>query len=323
MRTDVKIGVGVGLVVALIAIVYFVTQTDKKPPVPEGDNGGGNNVPVVTPTRTPEPSPVVRERPRLDLGPTLEGPTVSRPDTAPARPVPVVVERTTPTPGVSGPAVTVESRTDRTPEPIRPTPVPVVVERPAPLTPPVPERLVPPPVATEQTYTIKQGDAGFWQIAQKVYGDGKHWPLIAKANPATDSSHLRVGQVLKIPPLPAATTVSAGIAGRATPDGAEAPAGKKVYVVQAGDSGYWAIAQKVYGDGRLWNQIAKDNPGLDSNALKVGMKVYYTPKGEGASVLPTAPRTTTTAPARRAPAPRIAPPTPPVSPVPDNRPSFD
>ncbi len=52
-----------------------------------------------------------------------------------------------------------------------------------------------------RTYTVKPGDAGFWGIAEKVYGEGRYWQLIARANPNTDSNALRVGQKLSIPPL--------------------------------------------------------------------------------------------------------------------------
>ena len=53
-------------------------------------------------------------------------------------------------------------------------------------------------------YVAQKDDLGFWSIAQKVYGDGKHWRLIADANPGVDVEKLRPGQKLKIPPLPKA-----------------------------------------------------------------------------------------------------------------------
>lgn len=51
-------------------------------------------------------------------------------------------------------------------------------------------------------YVVRAGDAGFWAIAEKVYGDGRYWPLIAKANPSVDANALRPGQKLIIPPPP-------------------------------------------------------------------------------------------------------------------------
>jgi LysM repeat protein len=52
----------------------------------------------------------------------------------------------------------------------------------------------------QDTYTVQSGDSP-WSIAQKVYGDGTKYTLIMSANGITDSSRLRVGMVLKIPPL--------------------------------------------------------------------------------------------------------------------------
>ena len=53
-----------------------------------------------------------------------------------------------------------------------------------------------------RVYVVQKDDLGFWSIAQKVYGDGKHWHLIADANPGVDVEKLSVGDRLKIPPLP-------------------------------------------------------------------------------------------------------------------------
>ncbi|MDE3088388.1 MAG: LysM peptidoglycan-binding domain-containing protein, partial [Chloroflexota bacterium] len=55
-------------------------------------------------------------------------------------------------------------------------------------------------VTGDQTYTVQSGDSP-WTIALKVYGDGTKYPLIMSANALTDSTKLRVGLVLKIPPL--------------------------------------------------------------------------------------------------------------------------
>lgn len=49
------------------------------------------------------------------------------------------------------------------------------------------------------TYTIAKDDT-FWSIAERVYGDGKHWTKIQQANPGVDINSLKVGQVIKIPP---------------------------------------------------------------------------------------------------------------------------
>ena len=58
--------------------------------------------------------------------------------------------------------------------------------------------------AGERVVIVGEGDAGaFWGIAERVYGDGKYWPLIAEANPGVDPRALKPGDELCIPPLPA------------------------------------------------------------------------------------------------------------------------
>lgn len=55
-----------------------------------------------------------------------------------------------------------------------------------------------------QYYIVQSGDAGYWGIARKVYGDGKYSYLIDRANSGVDSSSLQPGDKLVIPPIPAA-----------------------------------------------------------------------------------------------------------------------
>lgn len=52
----------------------------------------------------------------------------------------------------------------------------------------------------QDTYTVQSGDSP-WTIAQKVYGNGSKYPVIMSANGLTDTTRLRVGAVLRIPPL--------------------------------------------------------------------------------------------------------------------------
>lgn len=69
----------------------------------------------------------------------------------------------------------------------------------------------------QNTYTVQSGDS-LWVIAQKVYGNGAKYPIIMSANGLTDSTRLRVGMVLKIPPIAGAQPLSpAGTPAAATP----------------------------------------------------------------------------------------------------------
>jgi len=51
-------------------------------------------------------------------------------------------------------------------------------------------------------YTVKDGDKGFWGIAEAVYKHGRYYPLIQAANPDVDPRKLKPGQRLLVPPKP-------------------------------------------------------------------------------------------------------------------------
>jgi LysM repeat protein len=51
---------------------------------------------------------------------------------------------------------------------------------------------------------------------------------------------------------------------------------EKTYIIKSGDS-LWTIAKEQYGDGSKHDLIAKANPGLNPNALKVGSKLIIPP----------------------------------------------
>jgi nucleoid-associated protein YgaU len=154
----------------------------------------------------------------------------------------------------------------------------------------------PPPAGEAGTYVVQKGDAGFWGIAQKLYGSGKYWTVIAAANPKVSSSTLKAGDKLVAPPksaLPTTAPAGVGTAGGivdvgsgtggqiAAPTSKPAPMdvtpapGQKVYTVQKGDAGFWGIAQKVYGDGKYWPLIAKANPTVMSGSLRQGQQMVY------------------------------------------------
>jgi nucleoid-associated protein YgaU len=156
--------------------------------------------------------------------------------------------------------------------------------------PPLPERRAPgagngatggttvTPGTGERVYTVAEGDAGFWGIAQNVYGNGKYWPLIQRANRDVEPTALQPGQQLIIPPLPEdAGTRNATRSGPPRPTGAAGP-GK--YVVQPGDAGFWGIAQNVYGNGNLYPALERANPDVNPRSLRVGQVINVPPASE-------------------------------------------
>ena len=102
-----------------------------------------------------------------------------------------------------------------------------------------------------QSHTVVAGDT-LWALAQRFYGSGNLYPVIAAANAIPNPDHIEVGQVLSIPDTPL-TDVS----------------GTRSYTVVAGDT-LSAIAQKFYGNARLFAVIAAFNKIPDPDHINVG-----------------------------------------------------
>ena len=326
MRTDVKIGVATGLllVIALVAWqLVFNSNGDKT--VPKDGNSTGEQIAAernpggVVPAERPGsrlptfgigPSTPPRSKSGAPAEPVMPSIRETPPAITPAPAIPSIRE----TPPVVEPAHVLPSIRETppaiTPAPVVPsireappaiTPAPVVPSiretppsiTPAPIVPSIrdtPPAITPiPSPAVEGTYEVQKGDSGFWAIAEKKYGDGKYYYLIAKANPNVSSNSLRPGQKLVIPAKPVEPTSPGMVA--TTHGGMEiSPSGQKLYVVQKGDSGFWAIAQKKYGDGKYYYLIAKANPNVNSNSLQPGDKLVLPEKS--AATTPTGGATT-------------------------------
>jgi nucleoid-associated protein YgaU len=142
------------------------------------------------------------------------------------------------------------------------------------------------PSTGQRFYVVSEDDkAGFWGIAQKVYGKGHLWPLIHKANLAKvpNPHRLPPGTRLVIPPVPDSTSTAPSTTGTATTDRRNLRGrtytrdGKKFYVVDEGDAGFWGIAEKVYGQGKYASRIRDANPGVDSGNLQPGDRLVIPP----------------------------------------------
>lgn len=141
--------------------------------------------------------------------------------------------------------------------------------------------------SSKNMYTVAQGDT-LWSIAEKEYGDGFKWGIIAKANNITNASSLEKGTKLTIPELTPTPTVTAVPTVTKVPTVSPAVTGtteqgnmsttQKItgdnYTVVHGDY-LWEIAVRAYGDGYRWVDIAKannlSNPNLifSGNVLKL------------------------------------------------------
>jgi len=118
-----------------------------------------------------------------------------------------------------------------------------------------------PPVAAVTEHKIQQGDS-FSTLASKY---GVSVKAIQAANPGVDSTKLKIGQVVKIPPKAVATANSTG-AGSAA-DGAD------TYTVKSGDS----LSKIASSHGTTVKELQKLN-NLTTTQIKVGQKLKLPPR---------------------------------------------
>ena len=106
-------------------------------------------------------------------------------------------------------------------------------------------------------YVVGPGDS-LWSIAERAYGNGEQWPMIAQANENLvhgTGDLIQVGWQLTIP--------EPGEIGR-----------PGTVTVQEGQS-LWQIAEQQTGDGNRWSELALANPGLvsDPNLIQPGWQL--------------------------------------------------
>jgi len=277
MRTDLKIGLVVGFVLILIVLIYFVSQdegarrksveTEMAPATrPSGSVGTVELKSGRIAKKEETDSPAGQEPLKPVAPPSAEArrEVEDRPVIVP-RPAPLY--ETIPPRGLGLDRGTSLAGSPATRPAIRSIPrIPVSPTAKA------------KPTEKPMTYTVQSGDRGFWDVAKKVYGHGKHWPLVARANPGVDSNNIRPGKVLVTPPLPGKTTRREPASRK--PAMRTATTTGPVYIVQPGDNGFWGVAEKVYGDGRYWELIAGANPKADTRKLRAGQKLVIPPVGD-------------------------------------------
>ena len=132
-------------------------------------------------------------------------------------------------------------------------------------------------IAAGKTHVIKSNDK-LWTLAETYYGHGKHWQLLVAANPGLNPTALVVGRTIKIPPLPVGAVSSVRAAVGPTGTVTQAADGTKSYIVAKNDS-FWKIAARsdVYGNGIHYKLIAAANPGANSDSLQPGDKLVIPP----------------------------------------------
>ncbi|PEG42089.1 hypothetical protein CQY20_04070 [Mycolicibacterium agri] len=93
-----------------------------------------------------------------------------------------------------------------------------------------------------------------WAIAEKYYGEGNLFTLIAAANKLPNANLIRPGDVLIIPPKPTS------------------PGPPDTYTVAPGDK-LWDIAKRFYGDGNKYSIIANANHIADPDLILPGQQL--------------------------------------------------
>lgn len=127
-------------------------------------------------------------------------------------------------------------------------------------------------------YIVERNDS-LWKIAVKFYGQGESWRTIYNDNKAAikNPGRLYAGQQLLIR-LPGA---AAAVQETPTPSVPVAVTPENTYIVQKGDM-LWRIADKIYGDGKLWTVIYEANRDSIKNpeCIRAGQVLYIPRTGD-------------------------------------------
>ena len=152
----------------------------------------------------------------------------------------------------------------------------------------------------QNSYTVAAGDT-LWSISEKFYGTGFNWVDIRDANNLS-SGNIEVGQILSIPGADSRPEGEEGEVAMATAEPEEVPATPVVtlepttetaspvptiaqpeptieeqvspiigdnYTVVRGDN-LWEIAERAYGDGFRWVDIAEANDLVHPSLIHAG-----------------------------------------------------
>lgn len=122
-----------------------------------------------------------------------------------------------------------------------------------------------------RTYTVVAGDST-WKVAEKLLGDGRHYPAIERSSKLKHNQHLAIGQVLTIPDqktitaLPDRSKITSGVSisvdskesATVSSQPTEIKTSGTTYTVVAGDS-LWKIARKQMGNPYAWESLYNAN----------------------------------------------------------------
>ena len=272
MRTDVKIGVTTVLVVSVAVLLYFVLNSGR----PEDSETTQDDISPATPFNQPV------QQDRRPLIPTINPPAAQ-----------VEVDAEDDVVIISNDTGAADEEIVKLPPPPpvldvnvperREIPSIPVIEEPAREVSPSPTPPAITPTSTDpqhgdiftdrdgkRYYVVKKGDNGLWAVAEIVYGDGRKWHVLAGANQEAARGLLRPGQRIFLPEIEDEPAASMPPTRRIADS---VPEGSRIYVIKSGDLGYEMIARREYGVPSLWPAIARANPNVDSNRLRIGQEI--------------------------------------------------
>ena len=275
MRTDVKVGSVIAIVLVLVGVWFFVVRgrgpdTPAARPEAKKTPPEQTNVAVI---EAPRQGEAVR---RTDVGPTMHPAQAEGATTRPSEEVRIAYASERPT-YLGPPGRTPDRPGERAADwwrPGRSVPSRITPSRTEPYQPA--ETLLTGRVRSQASgYRVKEGDT-YWSIARAEYGDATLYGLLEKANANIPAKSLRPKMTIRIPPRPekpAAIGPRAPAVAHGTTD-VDDGTGGRYYVVRKGDNGFWAISKVVFRTPRRWQEIAALNPGVDPARLKPGQKVW-------------------------------------------------
>ncbi len=122
-------------------------------------------------------------------------------------------------------------------------------------------------------YVIRPGDT-LSEISQRELGTMHRMNEIVAVNAGLNANRLPVGVEIQ---LPTGKGPSGATRTNENTSQSAASSGKGRFIVGSGDS-LWVIAQREFGDGSRWQEIARLNPAIDPERLTVG-EVLVMPEG--------------------------------------------
>ena len=299
-RTDWGVGIAVGLILVVIAAIYFYRTSsahkdlvafERFDAAPIAERPAAS---TVTNRAAPPSRPSARSGSLADAS----GRRGSRPTRG--APAPVMTDPPKPAPS-SPPPAPATAKSPVATRPASPSTDAVQAARPPgesqpPASPPAtptgrpaePGRIFAPPSGPPLVHTVEEGET-LSEIAQRYYNDATAWKAIQQANPQIKSStHLSLGMKLQIPARPEAASHPSR--GRTTHEPATRPAPRAVATTQAAAGQYRVksgdtlimIAQRELGSGKRWKEIYELNKkliGEDPTRLRAGTTIQLPPRG--------------------------------------------